>query len=538
MRRNKGIVGSQSKGYLLKSGFYGSITALAFAPFNVFPIFLLTFARLFVRILEIKDIKSLLKEVFCFFFCMHVACLYWIVYPLSLNLSKHWILIPIAITLIPTYFSMFLLIPVWIMWKRTHGNSLQMRNKFTEYAIKPVMFASLFNLIMLFYGHFFPGFPWLLPGYVWCCHEIFLQTLSVYGIYGLSFITMLIAGFGGLSFVQYKLGDIKKSKNSAIISTILFLFIVLFGYNRLANHKTEFTDKKIRVVQCNISQKNKSNSRLAFFNLQEHVIRSQHESKLDFVVWPEASVPYLYRENFEQLNHRLKSILNDGEYLLAGAVREDLNTQKIHNSVIVINHKGQNIANYNKSRLLPFGEYIPFRRYVPLKSIASDIGDFDAGTQADIFKINGMKIIFAICYEIAFPNGFMPYVLEPKITNDLGLRVNQEADLIVNITNDGWFGLTTEPFQHLQISRTRAIETGLPLVRATNYGISAIFDAYGREISRIPIDQAGVIDANIPKKTDCPFNRIDGNFWIALGLFLLTLLSMGIEIKNKNSNTT
>ncbi|MDR0678320.1 MAG: apolipoprotein N-acyltransferase, partial [Holosporaceae bacterium] len=304
--------------------------------------------------------------------------------------------------------------------------------------------------------------------------------------------------------------------------------------HRLANNETVFTDKKVRIVQCNISQKQKGNPNFASRNLQGHMARSQHESRIDFIVWPEASIPYLYREDFESLNNLLKSCVAKDEYLLAGAVRKDPSAKKIHNSIIVVDYQGQNVMNYDKSRLLPFGEYIPFRKYMPFESIASDIGDFDVGDPADIFEINGIKIIFAICYEIAFSNGFIPYVLKQKITKDIGLRVNKEADLIVNVTNDGWFGFTSEPFQHLQISRARAIETGIPLVRATNYGISAIFDAYGREIARIPINKAGIIDARIPGKAHSPFNRSDGNFWIALGLFLWLLFSLGIEISNRH----
>jgi apolipoprotein N-acyltransferase len=457
----------------LKSGVIGAVTALSFAPFNAFPIFLATFAWLFVRISQIEK-TTLLSEAFCFFFFLHFASLYWVAYPLTLDLSKYWILIPFAITVIPAYLSIFLLIPTWGLGKviRKEANA-------------PIAFAAFFSLTMMFYGNFLPGFPWVLPGYIWCCHEVFLQTLNMYGIYGLSFVTLLISGFFGLAFLNYQTNDLKKCRNSAIISVSLFLFIVFFGCLRLAKNPTQFTDKKIRMVQCNISQKNKNNSYFAFLNLKEHLARSTHNSRLDFVIWPEVAVPYLYRENFTQLHNYLKSPLADGEYLLTGAVRKDLSTAKIYNSVVVIDHDGKNVANYDKSRLLPFGEYVPFRQYIPFQSIASDIGDFDVGKKTNVIGINGTKIIFAICYEIVFP---------------IDLISHKRADLIINITNDGWFGFTSEPFQHLQISRARAIETGLPMVRATNYGISAVFDPYGREIARVPIDQAGIIEINIPQK--------------------------------------
>ncbi|MDR2781270.1 MAG: apolipoprotein N-acyltransferase [Holosporaceae bacterium] len=452
---------------LLRSGFLGIISALSFAPFNIFPIFLITFAWFFIKICESEKSKQLLLEAFCFFFGLHVACLYWLVYPLTFDLEKHWILIPFAITLIPAYLSAFLLIPTFFVWKKAKKN--------------PLLFALSYCLTMKFYGCFLPGFPWVLPGYIWCCDEIFLQTVSIYGIYGLSFVTLLISGYLGLSFLHYRSNNIKKIIYSAIIVGSFLAFIMLFGQCRLENNPTVFTNNKARIIQANISQKNKNDHNFAFSNLKKHLQLSRHDSQVDLVIWPEASIPYLYKENFAQLHDYLKSFLNKSEYLLAGAVRQDLSTGKIHNSVVVIDHNGINVANYDKRKLLPFGEYVPFRKYIPFQGIASDIGDFDPGEKTNILNINGMKIAFAICYEIVFPS-------------------EKDVDLIINITNDGWFGFTTEPFQHLQISRVRAIENGVPLLRATNYGISVVFDPCGREIARIPVDETGTIEINIPKK--------------------------------------
>jgi apolipoprotein N-acyltransferase len=349
--------------------------------------------------------------------------------------------------------------------------------------------------MMGFYGNFLPGFPWVLPGYIWCCHEIFLQTLSIYGIYGLSFVTLCISGYSGLSFLLYKNGNFNKSTIYAIVAVLIFLIMTLFGYIRLANNPTRFTDKKIKIVQANISQKNKNNHNYAFLNLKKHLELSRCNSQADFVIWPEASVPYLYREDRTQLHDYLKSILNVGECLIAGAVRQDLLSEKIHNSAVVIDHTGKNIAIFDKRRLLPFGEYIPFRKYIPFQSIAADIDDFAPGTKSNVIEVNGVKIGLAICYEIVFSNAF---VSEEK---------KEPADMIVNITNDGWFGFTTEPFQHLQISRARAIENGMPLLRSTNYGISAVFDSCGREIARIPINEAGIIETSVPRKTNTVFNK-------------------------------
>jgi apolipoprotein N-acyltransferase len=473
-----------------------------------------TFSWLFGRIAKSDDIKSLLAEVFFFFFCLHIACLYWVAYPLTLDLAVHGMLIPVALVLIPSYLSTFLLAPAWVL-----------ANKFAaahSLFNQPIAFASLFSLTMMFYGNFLPGFPWVLPGYIWCCHEIFLQTLSIWGIHGLGFVTMLISGFCGQSFLHYELKDLKKAKISAVLSIFIFAAMVLFGCVRLANNPTTFTDKKIRIIQCNIPQKNKNDSNLAFQNFKEHLLRSRHESKIDLIIWPEASIPYLYHENFKQLHDYLKSFLQKSEYLLAGAVRKDLRTKRIYNSVVLINHCGENIGNYDKSRLLPFGEYVPFRKYITFRSIASTVEDFDVGESAKIFEVDGVKIIFAICYEIVFPNGFVP----KETSAGRFFRSSCLADLIINLTNDGWFGFTTEPFQHLQITRARAIETGLPVIRATNYGISAVFDPCGRELAQIPINQSGVLDINIPHKMHSVFYNLEQKTL----LFILLILSLWSSI--------
>jgi apolipoprotein N-acyltransferase len=239
------------------------------------------------------------------------------------------------------------------------------------------------------------------------------------------------------------------------------------------------------------------------------------------IIWPEAAIPYLYQENLKELHAILASSLKNGSYLISGAVRRDIETKKIYNSAIIINYLGENVGIYDKIHLVPFGEYIPFRSIIPstFQSIANSIGDFDIGEKSNVINVNGIKIAIAICYEAVFPN----FICK-----------NQDIDLIVNLTNDGWFGFSSEPFQHLQIVRARSVETGIPLIRVTNYGISALFDNCGREIARLNIDQAGCADVRIPQKLkkQTTYNEYgDKLFWLAM--CFLALIAIFIEYRSK-----
>jgi apolipoprotein N-acyltransferase len=289
--------------------------------------------------------------------------------------------------------------------------------------------------------------------------------------------------------------------------------MIAFGAWRLAINGTKFTGHTVRIVQCNLSQKEKQNKALSLQNLKKHASLSKSDAKIDLIIWPEAAIPYLYHKQLSELHDFLRIPLKPGAHLLTGAVRQELETSKIYNSVVVINHLGQNVTNSDKIHLVPFGEYVPFRKVLPFQSIANDIGDFDVGLAPGLIELSGLKIVPAICYEAIFPLEFLPK------------DGDGDADVVVNVTNDAWFGFTSEPFQHLQIVRARAVELGIPVIRATNYGISAMFDPCGREIGRVPINQAGILDSHVPCKLPITPYRRHGDlvFWlmILLSFFLI-----------------
>ncbi|MBR1735138.1 MAG: apolipoprotein N-acyltransferase [Alphaproteobacteria bacterium] len=460
-------VNKNNKSISIKCFGFGALGALGFAPFNLYPVFIAVIAWLFVNI---SENRLSLKNSFFFFLVFYIFNLYWLAFPLTINFSRHFVLIPFAIIFIPGICAMEMQIPIIAI---QHVRNL---------TAKTIIFSFLFSIVLHIQrlGEF--GFPWVFPAYIWNSHEIFLQTLVIYGVNGLNFVTVFMASLIGAFIVSYN----RNANNlKYILSAAIFFFsICLFGLIRLANNPTKYTNYHARIVQPNIKNEEKKQRKNIMNRLQ---YLSRNLNNIDFLIWPEASIPYLYSERLKGLNDLLSESLVPNAYLIAGAIREDVsNANSIYNSVIVIDYFGHNIYNYNKIHLVPFGEYIPFRYLIPFESIASDIGDFNIGRKHSSFQLNNLKIATLICYEAIF-------------ASECAIAA-KDADLIINLTNDGWFGLTSQPYQHLQIVRARAIELGIPLIRTANVGISAVFDPLGRMLHHIPIDTTGYIDIAIPKK--------------------------------------
>ena len=482
--------------------------------------FIFAFGAFFERIYREYTKKSttvLLLHGFVYWLFYFMGALYWLVYPLTIDLSLHWMLIPFALIAVPAYLSIPLLLPIYVA------------KKFCKSVwVSALVFSVLTFIVMYLQGHYAPGFPWALPGYVWSRDVFCIQALSIWGIYGQTLFTLLIGSLAGICELDRRIRNefskgedlsekvlfkklsekgLDKHKISAGVVIVSLISLIVFGYvrvpgmNRFVSHdSSDYTAHKVRCVQGSILQKNKMNRNLSVRNLNLYLNLSQVESSRgnwtpDFVIWPEASIPYLFTNKSETLIKTLSSIVPHNGYLLVGAVRKDSVSGYVHNSVVVLDEYGKNVVNYDKKRLVPFGEYIPFRRFIPevFSPIANSIGDFAVGKNSNVIDLKGLKIALTVCYEAIFPGEFIPR--------------DSDVDVIINITNDAWFGHTSELVQHLNIVRARAIEEGVPLIRVTNFGISAIFDAYGRKVGSLRTDEVGIMDCYIPKKIEKTFFR-------------------------------
>jgi apolipoprotein N-acyltransferase len=205
------------------------------------------------------------------------------------------------------------------------------------------------------------------------------------------------------------------------------------------------------------------------------------------VIWPETAVPFLLPDTTEVLD-AVAEIVPPGGLLLAGAPRRAVEggETRLWNSLFAIDDQGRVAGVYDKRHLVPFGEYVPLRSLLPLPRLAQGGSDFSPGSGGRSLRLPGLPEASAlICYEVIFPGRVV----------DGG----SDAKWLLNITNDGWFGTSSGPYQHFAAARARAVEEGLPLVRAANTGISAVVDAYGRTIAHLALNRAGVIDAPLPR---------------------------------------
>ncbi len=359
----------------------------------------------------------------------------------------------------------------------------------------------------------FTGFPWNLAAHAYSNHDIFAQNISIIGIYGLSIVAYFLPF--GLMAAYFMVNQI--AKKVQIISVFLILAILMiFGITRISDANYNLTNIMVRIVQPNISQQDKWNSHKIIQNLQDTINLSQDDSA-ELIIWSEMTANF---DVFNDIQGRefIASALKNNQYLITGGFKQI--AQQMFNSLIVLDNQGKIINDYSKSHLVPFGEYVPFGKYLPLQAIAADNIDFSRGEAPKTIKIHNLSVIPLICYEGIFP--------------DLIANTDYDnADAIINITNDAWFGHGAGPYQHLEIVRLRAIESGLPLIRVAGTGISAIIDPFGRIIDKIDYNTKQAINSFIPQKIPAPFYILHAKLIFWLEIIVLLGIILGIIISNK-----
>ncbi len=389
---------------------------------------------------------------------------------------------------------------------------------------------SLWMVLEYLRGVLFTGFPWSLLGYTQTDNLTVIQIADLTGVYGVSFLVVL---------VNSTLTDIiieRKRIISVILTVTLLAGSIIYGHHKLQYLKGLKPEKTMRlgVIQGNIDQSIKWDSRYREEVLNKYK-RMSSEALIygvDLIIWPETALPF-YFDYERPYTDDLKAFVQENSMvLLTGTpmVKERIPSgegsyqYRISNSAVLILGDGKVGGVYDKIHLVPFGEYVPLKSiFFFVDKLVEGIGDFQRGENLTLFRIKGKEgytsFFTLICYEAIFPSL---------------VRRFPQADFMVNITNDAWFGRTAGPYQHFEISRVRAVENRMPLVRAANTGISAIVDMSGQVLERTDLfrDDKIITELRI-SKVESLYRRF-GDIFVYLNFVyigILWIMSQKVTLK-------
>lgn len=480
----------------------GLVTCTAMAPYNAWFVPFLTIPVLFYCLIWSPGFwRSFICSWF-FWFGYFVSSLVWIGNALLVEGNEEFIwAYPFAVVGLPILLAIFPALCLSIA---------RVRSNFEEISGWFAFIAAL-GLAEILRGYLFTGFPWNNIAYTWAGLPAISQSVSIGGLYFLSTISYAWFALLALYLVQDKklIGYIT---TGALLASFLSLFY--WGDTRLKDHPPQLEPQiMVHLIQPDInqSQKWRPEEVWANFNTLANLSASAINHKpgsINLIIWPETATTDRIL-SYPEARDVMRRFLREGrrDVLATGLLRaEGQGEQRAYfNSLVTIGSDLKIKGLYNKTHLVPFGEYIPFQKIIPLEPIVKFSG-FRSGDGPRTLPVAGpLTISPLICYEAIFPG--------QSITS-AAIR----PSLIVNVTNDAWYGDSAGPRQHLVQATYRAIETGVPVARVANTGISALIDPYGRIIDRIPLDKQGTRSMNLPIATEnkTHFANYPYHFWVLL----------------------
>ncbi len=489
----------------LISSFLGALSNLIQAPWNFFLLIFLIFPILHLILdSKIKD-QSYLQRFISLLLILGGFLYFYFLFGFSWIISAFEFRPELSSFKFITLFGLPLLMLIFV------SPSFVIPAIFWDTKVNKILsLASCISIGEFLRGNIFTGFSWNNFSHSLAINENLMQIFSITGQYLATFFLIVISQF--ILFFW---------KDRAYFKALIFISLlpVIFLYGSIRIKDNEFIDTSlIGVVQPNVLQKDKIDNPDEY-EILKNLINLSNKEDANFLIWPESSIPILLQYNPEIIELIVDNLPKESEILIGNITFQ---ADKFRNSALLIDQDKKIRDIYHKVHLVPFGEYMPFHDTLSklpfMKIITGDIG-FDSGKEINSIytKVGNARI--AICYEIIFPEEINPN--------------NEKLDLIINITNDAWFGNSSGPFQHFNSSRFRAIEQGIPVFRSANTGISAIIDPYGRIIDKIGLGKKGSIFSPLPKKTLETYYSKVGDF-LFFGVLILTLLMMIFLKKKKN----
>lgn len=471
----------------------GALSVLALAPFNAFSVLFITFPVL-VWLIDgagagrYGGVPAAALTGYWFGLGYFVPGLYWIGYAFFVEADVFAWLTPFAVLGLPAYLSIF----------TAMGFGLA-RLLWTKNATRVLALAASLTITEWLRGHALTGFPWNAFGYALSEPLPLAQTASLIGLWGMTFLAVAI--FASPAALIDRTPDRRVAWRAPAAAVALLLVMSIFGAIRLSLHPTTMVaGTKLRLMQPDLQQDAKFNYAAKAEVMKKYLALSDRASgpqstgvrDATILIWPESAFPFFLTREADAMA-QIAELLPKGTVLITGSVRApDLPRgapiTRAYNSIYVIDHDASVLAVYDKLHLVPFGEFLPYQGLMEklgFEQLTRVRGGFIPGAVRHALSVPGApSALPLICYEAIFPG-------------EVAGR-NERPGWIVNLTNDGWFGISTGPYQHLEQARMRAIELGLPLVRSANTGISAVIDPVGRTVASLGLGIEGILDANLP----------------------------------------
>ncbi len=455
---------------------FGALSAAALPPVYALPVLLICVPALLAQIGGASGAWSAARRGWWFGFGLNLIGLYWITEAILVEAARYWWCVPLAVPALAATLALFIGFAAAVARLAAPGwpRLLTLAGAWV-----------LGDLARQFIG---TGFPWNLWGSVWEFPgrpgDVLIQPAALVSVHGLTFATILLAGLPVLGW------------GFRAVGAALLAAWVGFGLARTGTPPPPGPGIKVVLVQGDVPEGQKWSQDLAL-EIFTRYLKLTHEGVAEagpgrkVVIWPETASPYLLGR--DPAARRYIAAATGGAPALVGAVRFD-REDRPRNSLFALTGDGAIAAEYDKWHLVPFGEYQP--RWFPLPIQVVPGGGFAGGPGPRTLRVPGLPPFGAfICYEAIFPGQVIDEAHRPS--------------WMVNITNDAWFGNSTGPRQHLAGARMRAVEEGLPLMRAANTGISAAFDAQGHELARLGMNRAGVLVVSLPGALPpTPFARL------------------------------
>jgi apolipoprotein N-acyltransferase len=525
----------------------GAATALALPPVYAWPVPFVTFPILLWLVDgaaagRLGGLWAAAAAGWWFGFGYFLAGLYWVGNAFLVDAKMFGWLLPFAVLGLPAAMAIYTAL----------GLALA-RLIWTRGAHRVLSLAVALTVSEWLRGHLFSGFPWNTFGYALISPLWLAQGASLIGIWGLTFVAIAI--YASPAVLADDPADTKKPWLVVATALIVVVGLALFGAVRLTSSPTSYVDGvRLRIMQPNLPQDAKFNasrkqevmSRYLELSDRSNGPESAGVKNATHLIWPESAFPFFLTREPDALS-QIAALLSPGTVLITGGVRPPEVAPngvitRAYNSVYVIGADGSILSVYDKVHLVPFGEYLPLQRALErlgLIQLTRIRGGFISGDRRRNLRVPGAPdVLPLVCYEIIFPGNAVPRRERPGWLYDhIGRYLGwpfvagsgRRPGWMLNVTNDGWFGLSAGPYQHFQQARVRAIEEGLPLVRAANTGISAVIDPVGRVITSLPLGSEGVIDSPLPRPVGLtPYARIGD--W-AVGVMVAVALFMVIRAR-------